>query len=62
MTVPALPGCFTWGKSVDAALIHAREALAGHVAALVESGQPVPVEGDAGAASIATVDVETSAA
>ncbi|MBA2277727.1 MAG: type II toxin-antitoxin system HicB family antitoxin, partial [Chloroflexia bacterium] len=26
VTVPALPSCFTWGKSVEEDLIHAREA------------------------------------
>lgn len=44
VTVPALPGCFTWGATVEEALAHAREAIAGHVAALVETGRPVPVE------------------
>ena len=32
--VPGLPGCFTQGETVEEALENAREAIAGHVAAL----------------------------
>ena len=28
VTVPALPGCFTWGASVEEAVAHARDAIA----------------------------------
>jgi len=42
--VPALPGCFSQGKTVDEALMRAREAIAGHVAAPRDLGEPVPVE------------------
>ncbi len=28
VTVPALPGCFTWGRTVEEALAMAREAIA----------------------------------
>lgn len=28
VTVPALPGCFTWGNTVEEALEQAREAIA----------------------------------
>lgn len=43
-TVPTLPGCVTQGATVDEALERAQEAVAGHVEALVELGEPVPVE------------------
>ena len=46
VTVPALPGCVTQGDTVDEALRHAEEAIAGHVAALADIGAPIP-EGDA---------------
>ena len=62
VTVPALPGCFTWGASVDEAVAHAKDAIAGHVAALAETGQPVPIEGQADAPSITSVHVEVDAA
>ena len=44
VTVPALPGCATQGDTVEEALDNAREAIAGHVAALRDLGRPVPVE------------------
>lgn len=31
VTVPALPGCFTWGATVDEALAMARDAIATHL-------------------------------
>lgn len=42
--VPALPGCRTYGESIDDALANAAEAIAGFVAVLVEAGEPVPIE------------------
>jgi antitoxin HicB len=44
VTVPLLPGCFTQGATVEEALERAREAIAGHIAALIETGQDVPTE------------------
>ena len=44
VVVPALPGCVTWGQTVDEALAMAREAIEGHVAALRDTGQEVPRE------------------
>ena len=45
VVVPALPGCVTWGHTVDEALAMARDAIEGHVATLRETGQEVPEEG-----------------
>jgi len=42
--VPALPGCFTQGETVQEALENVREAIEGHVASLEELGQEVPEE------------------
>ena len=42
--VPALPGCLTYGESVDDALANAVEAIRGYVAVVVAAGEPVPVE------------------
>jgi predicted RNase H-like HicB family nuclease len=44
VVVPALPGCVTWGNTVDEAIASAREAIEGHVAALRDTGQDVPEE------------------
>ncbi len=56
VSVPALPGCFTQAATVDEALTRAREAITGHVAALRDIGEPVPVEIQA--PIITSVDVE----
>ena len=42
--VPALPGCLTYGESVDDALANAVEAIQGYVASVVADGAPIPVE------------------
>ncbi|MGH2461183.1 MAG: type II toxin-antitoxin system HicB family antitoxin [Chloroflexota bacterium] len=42
--VPALPGCASHGKSVQECIERAQEAIAGHVEALIEAGEPVPEE------------------
>ena len=43
-SVPALPGCHTWGKSRREALSNAREAIEGCIESLVATGDSVPVE------------------
>ena len=55
VTVPTLPGCFTFGATAAEALENAREAVAGHVAALEQEGLPVPEE--RAAAEVALVEV-----
>ena len=42
--VPALPGCLTYGESIDDALMNALEAIQGYVAVVVAQGNPVPIE------------------
>jgi len=42
VTVPALPGCFTQGKTADEAIARAREAIQGHIESLAEVGEPIP--------------------
>jgi antitoxin HicB len=44
VTVPALPGCVTWGATLDEAVASAHEAIEGHIAALRDTGQDVPEE------------------
>ena len=43
--VPALPGCLTYGESVEDALANAHEAVAGYVESLLADGEPIPREG-----------------
>ena len=59
VSVPTLPGSLTQGNTVDEALVRAREAIAGHVAALRDIGEPIPVENQA--PIVTSVDAETAA-
>lgn len=42
--VPALPGCFTQGDSLEEVTARVREAMECHLATLLRHGQPFPVE------------------
>jgi predicted RNase H-like HicB family nuclease len=42
--VPALPGCVTFGETVDEAIAMAREAVEVYVESLRERGEEVPTE------------------
>lgn len=44
MTVPALPGCFTRGSTIDECRERAVEAIEVHIAGLRVDGEPVPDE------------------
>ena len=44
VTVPALPGCVTWGEDFEHAVAMAQEAVEVHVEVLAEMGQSIPVE------------------
>ncbi len=44
VTVPALPGCVTWGEDFDHAQQMARECSECPLEALAKSGQPIPQE------------------
>jgi predicted RNase H-like HicB family nuclease len=44
VSVPALPGCFTQGKTYDEAVFRAQEAIECHLDALAISGQPIPAD------------------
>jgi predicted RNase H-like HicB family nuclease len=42
VTVPDLPGCFSAGKTLDEALLMAREAIELHLEGLIDGGRIVP--------------------
>lgn len=42
VTVPALPGCVTWGRDVEHALAMAKEAIEGYLEVLAKHGKPLP--------------------
>jgi len=42
--VPALPGCFSQGETIEEVLANTKEAIESHVAALREEGQEVSAD------------------
>ncbi|MCL5256500.1 MAG: type II toxin-antitoxin system HicB family antitoxin [Chloroflexi bacterium] len=60
VTVPALPGCYSQGDTLEEAIAKAREAIHLYIATLISEGEPIPEEDD-GAQAI-TIDVEAPAA
>jgi antitoxin HicB len=44
VTVPALPGCFTRGSTLEECRERAVEAIEVHIAGLQADGEPVPLE------------------
>lgn len=44
LTVPALPGCVTFGETVDEAIATAREAIEVYLEDLQEKGEEIPTE------------------
>jgi len=44
VTVPDLPGCITEGDTIEEALKNAKEAIEGHLEALVALGKAIPAE------------------
>lgn len=44
VTVPALPGCITRGKTIEQCIERAQEAIAGYIESLKAEGEPIPEE------------------
>lgn len=44
VSVPALPGCFAWGKTKAQAVIRAKEVIRTFLDALMDLGEPIPEE------------------
>ena len=42
--VPALPGCHTWGKTIDEAREMARDAIDAYLRSLIADGEPIPTD------------------
>ncbi|TSC57481.1 MAG: hypothetical protein Greene041679_319 [Parcubacteria group bacterium Greene0416_79] len=42
--VPALPGCFTQGDTIEEIAVMAKEAIEGFIAGLMKRNQPIPIE------------------
>lgn len=41
VTVPDVPGCFSYGDTVEEAISNAKEAVIGHIETLLELGEPI---------------------
>lgn len=41
VTVPDIPGCHSWGETIQEAIRNAKEAISGHVSTLAELGEDV---------------------
>ncbi len=44
--VPALPGCVTFGETIEEAISMAREAIEGYIETLIVLGKDVPTDDD----------------
>jgi antitoxin HicB len=44
VSVPALPGCYTEGRTLEEAREMATDAIRAYCASLVKHGEPIPVE------------------
>ena len=44
VSVPALPGCYTEGRSLEEARVMAADAIRAYCASLLKHGEPIPVE------------------
>ena len=41
VSVPDVPGCFSYGETLDEAVVNAKEAVLGHLQTLLEDGEDV---------------------
>jgi antitoxin HicB len=44
VSVPALPGCFTQGRTLDEAFRMAQDAIRGFLAVFIRRGKKIPIE------------------
>lgn len=52
VTVPALPGCITYGKDLDEAREMALDAIGAYVASLAKDGESIPSDSEPFVASL----------
>lgn len=50
--VPALPGCVTYGRTVDEAREMARDAVSGYIGSLRKHNEPIPTDDNTLVASL----------
>jgi predicted RNase H-like HicB family nuclease len=45
--VPSLPGCHTWGETLEKTKKNLKEAIKCHIQGLLKDGESIPIEEDA---------------
>ncbi|MDP1722651.1 MAG: type II toxin-antitoxin system HicB family antitoxin [Candidatus Gottesmanbacteria bacterium] len=53
VVIPALPGCVTYGKSIEEAANAAKEAIESYLGSLAKDGEPTPTD----VSFVSTIDV-----
>lgn len=43
VTVPDIPGCYSWGDTIEQALENTKEAIVSHIETLKELGEPIEI-------------------
>ncbi len=56
--IPVLPGCVTYGETIEEASLAAKEAIESYLGSLAKDGAPVPAD----VSFVATIDVPHEAA
>lgn len=59
--VPALPGCFTQGETLDETVKMAQEAVDGFIETLAKLGKAIPVEAPHSRSSVFNIEIKTPA-
>ncbi len=54
-TVPALPGCVTYGRNLDEARKMAKDAIEGYITSLRKHKEPIPTDAET---LVTTLDLE----
>lgn len=57
--VPDLPGCISTGNTLEETIKNIKEAIAGHVEAMIQDGDPIPPPTTHHVDVVAPSDIET---
>lgn len=60
VTVPALPGCVTYGKNLAQAKAMALDAILGYIVSLKKHGEPIPTDKDSFISAVQIAQSATS--
>jgi antitoxin HicB len=60
VSVPALPGCVTYGRTLEEAREMARDAVSGYIASLRKHGEAIPTDSESLVTSLDLEYVQTA--